>query len=105
MTKKNILNDKSLRRVAITFLFWAEHDYNVLASFLSSLKVPCLVSPLHDKDIDERNCETGEIQYKKAHYHVIVEIGTLKTVLQWFSILSPIRYYISIAPFQDYPNA
>lgn len=102
MSKKNILNDKSLRRVAITFLFWAEHDYNVLASFLSSLKVPCLVSPLHDKDVDELDCDTGEAKFKKAHYHVIVEVGTLKTVLQWLQILAPIRDFISISPFDKY---
>lgn len=100
--KKNILNDKSLRRVAITFLFWQEHDENILYDFLSSLKVPCCVSPLHDKDINELNADTGEVEYKKPHYHVIIEIGTTKTILQWFSILSPIRDFISIAPFDKY---
>lgn len=103
MSKKaNVLNDKSLRRVAITFLFWAEHDYNVLATFLGSLKVPCLVSPLHDKDINEINADTGEIEYKKPHYHVIVEVGTTKTVLQWYRYLEPIRDFISLAAFDKH---
>lgn len=103
MSKKaNVLNDKSLRRVSITFLFWAEHDYNVLASFLSSLKVPCLVSPLHDRDINEMNPDTGEVEYKKPHYHVIIEMGVTKTILQWLHMLEPIRDFISIAPFDRY---
>ena len=44
--KKDILNEKSLRRVALTFVYWVkdEADYNLLATFLGSLKVPCLVS-------------------------------------------------------------
>ena len=71
--KKNILNDKSLRRVSLTFLYWAEHGENKLYDFLGSLKVPCCVSPLHDRDINELNPDTGEVELKKPHFHVIVQ--------------------------------
>ena len=39
--KKDILNEKSLRRVAITFVYWVkdEADYNLLATFKEHKKV------------------------------------------------------------------
>lgn len=43
---------------------------------LSDLKIPCLVSPLHDKDINP----TKEI--KKAHYHIILLFDSVKTIEQ-----------------------
>lgn len=43
---------------------------------LSELKVPCLVSPLHDKDINP----TGES--KKAHYHVLFCFDSVKSESQ-----------------------
>lgn len=103
--KKDILNEKSLRRVALTFVYWVkdEADYNLLATFLGSLKVPCLVSPLHDHDINETNCDDGTVEMKPPHYHVIIDMqGNPKTINQWFALLSPIRDYISIAPFDRY---
>lgn len=105
--KKNILNDKSLRRTAITFTYWVtpDNDYIKLATFLGSLKVGCLVSPLHDKDVNRIDPDTGEIEYKKAHYHVIVDIDALKTIIQWFQILAPIRDAVSLAPWDRYDTS
>ena len=100
--KKDILNDKVFRRVALTFVYWVkgENDYIKLATFLSGLKVPCLVSPLHDKDKDSNSSDIDK--FKDPHYHVIIDIGALKTINQWFQILEPIRDAISLAPFDKY---
>lgn len=105
--KKNILNDKSLRRVAITFVYWVTptNDYVKLATFLGSLKVACLVSPLHDKDINSIDPDSGEVKYKDPHYHVIIDIDSLKTIIQWFQLLSPIRNCISLAPWDRYDTS
>ena len=94
------------RSSAITFLFWIQNypdsldkDRAFLFNFLSGIKLPSCVSPLHDKDINEINIDTGEIEYKKAHFHVAVDAENQKAVKQWFDILLPIRDYISISPF------
>lgn len=38
---------------------------------LEDLGVPMAVSPLHDRDVSEIERDTGDIVYKKAHWHVI----------------------------------
>lgn len=94
------------RTSAFTFLFWIQsypdsldHDKSLLFDFLNNLKVSSCVSPLHDKDVNEINVETGEIEYKKAHFHIVIDFGSgsNKTVSQMFDLIEPIREYISIA--------
>lgn len=41
---------------------------------LKALKIPCAISPLHDRDVIE---ETGEI--KKPHYHLVLSYSSLKS--------------------------
>jgi len=43
-------------------------------SLLGELKVPCFVSPLHDKDLNPN----GEV--KKSHYHVLFAFDGVKTL-------------------------
>lgn len=43
---------------------------------LDALLIPCVISPIHDKDIDE------EGNPKKPHYHVLMQFGTPKSNLQ-----------------------
>ena len=53
-------------------------------SILEKIGVPCLVSPLHDKDLDD----DGKL--KKPHYHVLVALDGPKQyeeVLSWFKPL------------------
>lgn len=99
------------RSSAITCLFWIQsypesldQDRALLFNFLSCLKLPSCVSPLHDKDINEIDVDTGEVEYKKAHFHFVVDAENQKAVKQWFDILAPIREYISIAPFDRSEN-
>lgn len=44
---------------------------------ISNQHVPCMISPIHDKDLNG----TGEHE-KKAHYHVLVTYDSMKTVEQ-----------------------
>lgn len=86
------------RTNAVQFLFWLDfNDYSyrdVLFNFLSNLQLESCVSPLHDKDED-----LGKP--KKPHYHVIIYFGKgkNKSVRQIMTVLSPIRTFISIAPW------
>lgn len=47
-------------------------------SILEDTKVPALISPLHDRDINQK----AEKEVKKAHYHVILMYSSVKTLLQ-----------------------
>lgn len=94
------------RSTAVTFLFWIQNypesldqDKSFLFNFLLSLKLPSCVSPLHDRDVNEIDPDTGEVEYKKPHFHVVIDAENQKAVKQWFDMLIPVREYISIAPF------
>ena len=98
------LNKLCGRTNAFTFLFYPDPDNDItsdfLFEFLNSCQVPSCVSPLHDQDIDYVDVSTGEAIMKKAHYHVVIDYGSGKTVspVQLFDLLYPIRDYIGIAP-------
>jgi hypothetical protein len=49
-----------------SFLVYPESAPNDWLSILEDLQIPCAVSPLHDKDVDENG------EFKKPHYHVLV---------------------------------
>lgn len=55
------------------------------SDILINLKVPCLISPLHDMDINP----DGE--HKKEHYHVIIMFDSMKTKLQAEEVFSSIN--------------
>ena len=93
------------RTSAFTFLFWVQspesldQDKSLLFNFLNSIHVPSCVSPLHDRDVNEINLDTGEVEYKKPHFHVVIDYGSgsNKTPSQFFDLIDPIRSYISVA--------
>ena len=89
------------RTSAFTFLVYptCEEDRNKLFDFLSNLKVPSCLSPLHNKDVNEINTETGETEFKKEHYHCVIDFGSgaNKTVSQMFDLITPIRDMAAIA--------
>lgn len=58
-------------------LLYPESCLSDLDSALQDLKVPCVLSPLHDKDICN---DTGE--FKKPHYHIILRYSSLKSQRQ-----------------------
>ena len=110
----DFLNKNVGRFSAFTFVFWCQNSYddpvtdinywrNYLYSFLSSLRVPAAVSPCHDRDINEVDTYTGLCEYKKAHFHVVIDFGSgsNKSIKQIYDLINPIRSYISIAPFDE----
>lgn len=56
-----------------------------IESALLALKVPCALSPLHDRDMCE---ETGEL--KKPHYHLLLHYTSLKSQRQIKEDLEPL---------------
>ena len=111
------LNKDVGRVTAVTFVFWAQRNHddlsedelywqNYLFSFLSCLKIPSAVSPAHNKDINEIDLETGVIEYKFTHWHVVLDFGSgnNKTIKQVFDLLRPIRDFISITPWDSEPD-
>ena len=67
-------------------LYWATIIYpesapNEFIEILSDLKIPILISPLHEYDIDPY----GEV--KKEHYHIIFCFDSLKTEKQVLEII------------------
>lgn len=90
------------RSSAFTFLFYPEcsGDCDLLFTFLDSLNIPSCVSPFHDKDVISTDIVTGDVEYKKAHYHVLLDFGSgsNKSFIQVFDILQPIRDKIALAP-------
>ena len=109
------LNKEVGRCTAFTFIFWVQDDHedpesskiywcDYLYTFLSNLKIPSAVSPIHDQDVNEFDFNTGEVEYKKPHFHVVIDFGSgnNKTIKQVFDLISPIRNYISICPWDNY---
>lgn len=99
------------RFTAVTFLYYPDQDFieessNRLFRFLDLLGVPSAVSPLHDKDIIRIDEDTGNVEYKKPHYHVVIDYGSgnNKTFKQFFETIIPIRDHIAIAPFDKCGN-
>lgn len=108
------INSEVGRFTAFTFIFWDQDDHedpisskiywrDYLFTFLSSIKVPSAVSPCHDQDINEVNSVTGEVEFKKVHWHVVIDFGSgqNKTIKQIYDLIRPIRKYISIAPWDE----
>ena len=98
----SILNKLCGRTNAFTFLFYpkSEEDKQFLFDFLANIKVPSCVGPLHDQDINEINVNSGEVEFKDPHFHVVIDYGSgqNKTVSQMFDLIQPIRKFVGIAP-------
>ena len=63
---------------------------------LADLHIPVLISPLHDKDV------TPDGEIKKAHYHVIIMYGGVKTTAQAEAIIKKIGG-VGVVPINHLP--
>lgn len=111
---KSFINKLISRTNAYTFIFWIQdqeksldYDRNLLFTFLSNLGVPSCVSPLHDQDINETDVITGNVEFKKWHYHIAIDFGTgqNKNVSQFYDLVDPIREFISLPPLDKIHDA
>lgn len=66
-------------------ILYTESCVTDIESALLALKVPCALSPLHDRDICD---ETGEL--KKPHYHLLLRYTSLKSQRQIKEDLEPL---------------
>ena len=96
------------RTSAFTCLIYptCEEDQKKLLDFLANCKVPCCLSPFHDHDVNEINTDTGEVEYKKGHYHCVFDFGSgaNKTISQMFDLIAPIRDMVAIANLDKITN-
>lgn len=53
-------------------------------SRLEDFKIPALISPIHDRDINQ----SSEQEYKKPHYHVILMFSSMKSEKQVRDIIN-----------------
>lgn len=81
MTKNRILPDK--RSTMWTFLIYQESAPDNYLQILEENMVPFILSPWHDKDIDNK---TGE--FKKAHKHGALFFDSLKSYSQVSDLIS-----------------
>lgn len=66
-------------------ILYTESCVDDIENALLALKVPCALSPLHDRDICD---ETGEL--KKPHYHLLLHYTSLKSQRQIKEDLEPL---------------
>lgn len=76
--KSQVISQTDQRSTTWTFLAYPDSVPENWIEILKSLHVPFVLSPLHDKDI--KNRETGEL--KKAHYHCIIRFRSKKSFNQ-----------------------
>ena len=76
--KSDVKGQSEERSTTWTFLVYPESAPSNWVDILKGLHVPFIVSPLHDKDI--KNKDTGEL--KKSHYHCIVRFKSKKSFNQ-----------------------
>lgn len=101
---KSFINKLIPRTNAYTFIFWIQNQENsldqdtkFLYDFLSNLGVPSCVSPLHSQDVNEIDVQTGETEFKKWHFHFVLDFeNAKKSVSQVYDLLEPIRSYLSL---------
>lgn len=67
-------------------LLYKESCVTDIENALLALKIPCALSPLHDRDIHD---DTGEV--KKPHYHLLLHYTSLKSQRQVKEDLEPLR--------------
>ena len=85
---KSFINKLIPRTNAYTFIFLDSGSRKILLIkilnfymiFLSNLGVPSCVSPLHSQDINEIDVETGETEFKKWHFHFVLDFENAKKV-------------------------
>lgn len=77
------MEDSRVRNFA--FVMYPESAPENWQHFLEDLAIPCLISPLHDKDIIP---ETGE--QKKPHWHCCLAFSGKKSPAQVVQLLAPL---------------
>lgn len=75
-TKKEGLTSSAGRTRSYACVLYPESAPENWRDILSDFHIPCLISPLHDKDVNP----TGE--KKKAHYHVLLLFDSVKSETQ-----------------------
>lgn len=83
------------------FILYPESSPADWESKLSALHIPCVLSPPHDKDVDENG------QVKKLHFHVILKFDSVKTIPQvlnylWTSGFSHVEFVEPIKSLKSY---
>ena len=68
------------------FIVYPESAPENWEEILNNNHVKWAHSPVHDKDVNELDNETGEVEIKKAHYHVLFSFETLKSYKQVLEI-------------------
>ena len=86
-------NRSSKRYICFATIVYPESN-NYFLDEIKKLKIPCLISPLHDQDlkddIDEEEIVELVNGYKKAHYHVLFKFASLKSRSQVEEIVNQI---------------
>ena len=82
---RNIVQNTKERSYNWASILYTESCVTDIESALLALKVPCALSPLHDRDINE---ETEEL--KKPHYHLLLHYTSLKSQRQVKEDLEPL---------------
>ena len=76
MSKEKSKEDKSTRTRAWTFILYPESAPDNWKDILNDMHIEWVLSPLHDKDLNAN----GEL--KKAHYHIMLSFGNVKSFEQ-----------------------
>lgn len=76
--KSEVSSQDDQRSTTWTFLVYPDSAPNDWIDILKDLHVPFIISPLHDKDI--KNKDTGEL--KKPHYHCVIRFKSKKSFTQ-----------------------
>lgn len=76
-----------LRKRSWAFILYPESAPENWLQILENERINAIISPLHDKDIDELSTEnlensSGEIIYKKPHHHILLSFEGKKSPAQ-----------------------
>ncbi len=76
--KSKVKSQNDERSTTWTFIIYPESAPSNWVDILKELHVPFIVSPLHNKDVNDK--ATGEL--KKPHYHCIIRFRSKKSFVQ-----------------------
>lgn len=87
---------KDNRKRNWTFLIYPESAPENWEDILKGLKIPCIISPLHDKDVWTKEDEQKDPSHKagtlkKAHYHIMLLYQGKKSYEQVFEAISSLN--------------
>lgn len=82
---RNIVQNTKERSYNWASILYTESCIGDIEGALLALKVPCALSPLHDRDVND---DSGEV--KKPHYHLLLHYTSLKSRRQVNEDLEPL---------------